>query len=412
MGRTEEGAWTDLSKVAGYNSSAFEPWRFADFGLKVLATSRSQRLQISDGDLGTFRDVNANIRGRDVATVRGFAVLADIVDNSHGEGDQPFRVWWSAIANAENWPDPTSDEAITVQSGFRDLFGGGRLQRIVAGIGGSDAIIIAERKMWRMTFVGAPATFQFDEIESDQGTRTPGSVVKWNERFFFFGHNGFYIFDGANSQQIGQGIMDEFYDGDFSLASAFGFQNAIEGALDSENKNYVISYRSQAATTDRNDRIIRYNWITGKFSNSAIAVDALGHVDSSRAATDAPRILMVDSSFQVVRPTGATLEATLECSEITNDRGMYAQVQGVLPYVDTDSVRATIAVRDRLSDTSPVLTTERGIQLDGFIRWVDEQPTGRFYQCRFRIPAGSTWTNFTAMLYEVIYHSAGPRIRS
>ena len=412
VGRTEQGAWTDLSKVGGYNSSAFEPWRFANFGLKVLAVQRSTRLQVSDGDLGTFRDVNANIKGSDVETVRGFAVLIEIQDSTHGEGSQPFRVWWSAIGDAENWPDPTSDEAINVQSGFFDLFGGGRLQRIVPGIGGADAIIVAERKMWRMTFVGPAQTFQFDEIESDQGTSTPGSVVKKNETFFFFGHNGFYHFDGANSTPIGQGIMDEFYDNDIELSSTFGFQSAIEAGLDSENKNYVISYRSEAATDDRNDRVIRFNWLTGEFSNSALSVDTLAQVDNFTSATDAPRLSMVDSTFQIVRPEGDPLEATLQTAELTSDRGIYGQVQGVLPYCDTDAIVAQIAVRDRLSDDSPVLTAERSIQLDGFIRWFDQQPTGRFYQCRFRIPAGSDWTFISGMLLEFQNHSAGPRIRA
>ncbi len=410
VARGEQSDWVDLSKAAGYNSASNAPWRFANFGLKVLAINRRTRLQVSDGDLQQFRDNNADIRASDVAVVRGFAVLCDINDATHGEGVQPFRVWWSAIADAENFPDPISDEAISVQSGFFDLFDGGELQRIVPGIGGADAIVVAERKMWRMTFVGPPQTFQFDEIESDGGTSAPGTIAKINESFFYLGHNRLFIFDGNNSAPIGQGQILDFLEEDLSLSSTFGNQHQLEAAIDTEKECYVLSYRNADALTDNNNRILRYNWVTQKFGNSAIACDTLGYADSFIAKTDSPRIVYLDSSNQIRRPSGSALEITIEGAELTNDQGDYIQVQGLLPYTDSEDILCRIATRDNLFKNGTVkVSTERGLERDGFFRWFDEQPTGRFYQCRFRIPAGSDWTNITGMLYDFIHHSAGPR---
>lgn len=411
LGRNEQGAWSNLSRGGGYSCTAQTPWRFTNFGFKVLACNLNNTIQISDGNLGTFRGINANISARDIATVRGFAAAIYTGDSTFGTGTQPFRVWWSAIANAENWPDPLGDEAISVQSGFFDLFGGGELQRIVPGIGGADAVVIAERKMWRMRFVGPPQTFEFDEIESDQGTAMPGSVARLDKTFFFFGHNKFHHFDGANSSPIGVGEVDQFFLTDAGFAAAFGRQNAVQAAIDTENNCYVVSYRSDAAATDANDRILRYNWITQRWSNSAIACDTLGHVDSQASAVDAPRIAMIGQAFQIQRPVGATLEVTFDSKEITHDDGMIYRCQGLLIYIDTDSVVAKLLLRDSQGRT-PIETEEKGLQADGWIRFAPVVPSGRFYRARFRVPAGTSWTNLTGAIYEYMQLSGGSRVRS
>lgn len=408
--REESGAWQDVSRIGGYNVTASNQWRFANFGNKVLAVNRGNTIQISDGGDGdVFANVNADLRGADIATVRGFAVTINIVDSEYGEGAQPYRVWWSAIADANNWPDPISDEAINTQSGFFDLFGGGRLRRIIPGIGGTDAIIISDRKMWRMRYVGPAQIFEFDEVETDQGTSAAGSIAQWNESFFFFGHSKFYFFDGANSTPIGVGEMDEFFLNDIDLSSTFGRQNAIEAAIDSENKTYCVSYRSVDAAGDNNDKMLRYNWITGAWSVSEIAADTLGHVDSFRSSTDSPRLVAIDTDFQIKAATGATLEAILESREITHDNGAYYAVQGVLPYIDTDSALATIRFRDTQGQDL-VDSDEVSQEKDGYFRWRNPVISGRFYRCRLRVPAGTNWTSATAVVYEYREHATGTRL--
>jgi len=407
--REEQGAWTDVSRVGGYDCISSSPWRFANFGQKVLATNRRNPIQIADGGDGDiFRDVSADIRAADIATIRGFAVGVNIIDNTYGEGVQPFRVWWSAIADAETWPDPLSDAALNVQSGFQDLLGGGRLRRIIPGIGGADAIIVSDRKMWRMRFTGPPTIFAFDEVETDQGSTMDGSIAPFNEGFFYFGHSKFYFFDGANSTPIGVGETDQFFLDDIDFSSTFGGQNAVSAAIDSERKNLVVSYRSRAATTDANDRILRYSWITNAWSRSAIAADAVGHVDSFASRTDSPRMVMTGQTFQIETPTGATLEAIIEGREITHDTGAYYQVHGVLPYVDAPSIFGSIRFRDSQANAL-VDSGEFELQLDGFFRFLPNVITGRFYRCRMRIPAGTEWTAITGLLYEYLEHSTGTR---
>ena len=409
LSRLEQGAWSDLSRSGGYTVDAFSPWRFANFGKKVTACTLAQPTQISDGDTGQFRDIAGAPQATDVATVAGFLALININDTTYGEGSQPFRVWWSGAGDAEVFPNPISDEAVTRGSAFRDLFDGGRLRRIIAGIGNTDAIVISERKMWRMRFVGPPTIFEFNQIEADQGTSIDGSIAAFNDTFFFYGHNGFYFFDGSNSQPIGQGLIDDFWLNDISFSAAFGFQNAVQAAIDSERKCYVVSYRSQAATTDANDRILRYNWITGNWSNSEIAADSVGHVDSQASETDSPRMIMIDQNNDLIRLTGATLEATFESRENLLANAAYTHVKGVHPMIDTPDVLATVRVRD-MQHRALIDSTEAVLQNDGFFRFHPPVISGRYYRTRFRIPAGAFWTSATGMIYEYAEFGHGPRV--
>jgi len=410
VSRLEQGAWSDLSQGGGYTVIANTPWRFANFGLKVLAANLNTTTQISDGGAGVFRDISADIKATDVATVRGFSVLVNINDGTYGEGSQPFRVWWSVAGDGETFPDPVSDAAINGLSAFRDLFDGGRLNRVIAGIGGADAIVIAERKMWRMRFVGPPEVFEFDQVENDQGTAMPGSVAPFNETFFFYGHDGFYWFDGTNSQPIGKGVVDKFFLSEISggFSAAFGFQLAVEAGIDSVNSCYVFSYRSDAAGNDHNDKILRYNWVTQSWSNSELAVDSTAQVDSQFSSTDSPRLISIDENFELVTFTGTPLAATFESRESVFDDGSYTQINGVIPFVDAELATAFLRVRDFLYQTLRDSST-RTWQEDGYIRFYPEVINGRFYRCQVKIPAGATWTVINGMLYQYVKHGYGPR---
>lgn len=406
LSRLETGGWTDKSVVGGYNCNPFTPWRFSNFGNKVFAVNRLTNLQVSDGGSSLFRNVTDAPRAVDVATVRGFLVLINVNDTNHGEGEQPFYVWWSGIGNGESWPDPTSDLAISLQSAFRPLFGGGPLRRIIPGIGGADAIIIGARKMWRMRYVGPPLIFDFDEVEGDQGTNSPGTVAVLNETLFFFGYGHLYFFDGANCQRIGTDV-DRFFNADATFSSTFGLQNAMEGAIDPENGNYVLTYRNSLAPDDHNNRVLRYNWTTGNWSNSEQAIDCLAQVDSNASTTDSPRIVYIGPDFQLKRPSLTRLAARIEGFDLMGPGGAVVEITGILPMCDAPNVAVTVKTRDFLSAT-PVTSPNRTLQDDGFIRYHPLQPTGRFYRCDMVIPA-ETWNAIAGVGYEWQLHSQGVR---
>lgn len=406
--RPEQGAWTDVSKAGAYTISSADPWQFANFGNLVIAGNRGTRTQLSDGGGAAFADITNAPNARFLAEVDGFLMLADIIDNVYGEGTQPFRLWWSAIGDPSNFPDPTSNTAINVQSGFQDLFGGGRIRGIIPGIGGSAAIIVAERRMWRCNFVGPPQIFRFDLIESDQGASIPGAIAAHNETFFFLGQNGFYWFDGQNATPIGQGEMDEFFEGDVQFVGAFGGRNAVVASVDSINKNYVVSYRSRDAVDDRNDSILRFNWITGKWSNSKQSIEVMGQVDSEFTRTDSTDFQIMGGDHEIAQLVGATLEVTIETGESFARDLSITLIKSFLPLIDSNEVQAQILVRDQLSQIA-FETTERGFSDHGVIPFDIENVNGRYYACRMRIPAGATWTYYQGGFYETAPFGYGSR---
>lgn len=408
VSREEQGGWSDLSRAAGYTSTATQ-WYFANFGNKVVAANRANPTQISDGGAGVFRDITGAPRFTDIAVVAGFLMGINYIDNDFGGGAQPYGVAWSAIGDAENWPDPSSDAAVNVQSGvFPTLVGGGPLGRIIPGVGGADAVIIADRKVWRVNYVGQPEVFQFDEVQADQGTSMTQSVAAYNEVLFMYGYNGFYFFDGQNATPIGQGDMDQFFVDDLELSTTFGLQRAISASIDTFNKNYVLSYRSKSAVDDRNDRILRFNWLTREWSNSAVSVDALGNLDNNTSSTDSPGLFAIGSDFQLKTLTGSTLEATIHTGESFATDGSYTDIQGFIPFIDTDQVEAAVRVRDQLSQ-APFESSLRGLNDHGVIPFDIDNISGRFYACRIRVPAGEDWTAYQGGMYEIFTRGKGSR---
>ncbi|MGI9451991.1 MAG: hypothetical protein ACR2QH_15325 [Geminicoccaceae bacterium] len=409
VAQPEDDAWVDLSRAGGYTITAFQPWAFANFGLLALAANRVTPIQVSDGIGGIFADVPDSPRCSDIAEVAGFLVGIRPDDTVFGEGTQDFRVTWSAIGDAENWPDPTSTEAINVQSGFRDLLGGGPLRRVIPGIGGADAVIISGRKIWRMNFVGPPAIWRFDQVENDQGCEIPGMVATFNETAFFLGHNGFYWFDGQNATPIGQGEMDDFFINDVTFSSTFGFQNQAVSAVDSVNKNYVVGYRNSAALDDHNNRILRFNWLTRQWSNSAQSADVMGSLSNRASLIDSPTLHVMGANFQTAKFEGATLEATIETREIFHQGGQRTRIKSVLPLVDTDSVDVKMRTRERISQT-PVESVERTFCNHGNVRFDPTVVEGRFYRAFLTIAAAAEWTAYQGLQYEVTPWSYGPKV--
>lgn len=108
---------------------------------------------------------------------------------------------WSAINNATSW---TADPATLAD--FQDLPGdGGWIQKVV---GGDYGVIIQERAVFRMDFVGSPLIFQFNQVLRNIGTPIPNSVVSYRDLVFFLSEDGFYVFDGSQAHPIGENRVD------------------------------------------------------------------------------------------------------------------------------------------------------------------------------------------------------------
>ena len=264
--------WEDVSKaVVGY--TGVTNWAMTHFGDRVLAASRNQPIQYFDvgGSQTAFADLPGSPpQAARLAVVRDFIVLGDL----SGTGVGPSTVQWSGFNSSELW---TPSRA--TQADRQELFGrGGRVQAIVPGEYG---VIFQEHSIIRMDYVGPPVVFQLDEVERGRGTPAPNSVVWTGDQVFYLGHDGFYRFNGVNSEPIGVNRVNAWFNRE---ADAGGLET-MRGVIDRQNRLVIWGFCTTASSAF-NNRLIIYNWATDKWSYAEVDTEHLAEFVSGGFTLD------------------------------------------------------------------------------------------------------------------------------
>lgn len=147
------------------------------------------------------------------AVLREFVVLGDIATT-------PARVQWSAFNDAEGWTPGTN------QSDFQDLpTENGDVKAIV---GGEEGVVFQERGITRMTYVGVPLVFQFDQISSI-GINSSMSVVQVDNDIYYLSSDGFKVLKGGVSPMpIGVNRVDKLVQGKTNIVGAYDpYRNCV-----------------------------------------------------------------------------------------------------------------------------------------------------------------------------------------
>lgn len=196
--------WTDRSKAGGYNTAAEERWEFAQWKNKMLAVNFSDNPQQITFSGANFSDLTTAFQARHIAIVGDFVVVGSTNDTSDGE--VPDRVRWSAIDDETDW----TVSAATL-SDFQDLKTGS-VQRVM---GGEFGVVLQTRAIWRMTFIGSPTVFQFDEVVPGIGVIAPGAAVRLGNFVYILSEQGFIrLRNGTTAERIGSNKIDSFVLGD------------------------------------------------------------------------------------------------------------------------------------------------------------------------------------------------------
>ena len=352
---------TNYSKAGNYASN-FESWSFVKWGNKLIASKFGNIPQVLTLGGTTFADLGGSPpEAKTITTVRDFVVTGNTKDSSDGHVNN--RVWWSGFNNEANWTPGTN------QSDIQDLQGhGGAIQKI---IGGEYGIVFQQRSITRMTYVGTPLVFQFDEIEPNLGTPAENSVVQHGSDIFYLGQDGFYVLtNGTKSEPIGVNKVDNYFWNDVNQS----FLNRITGAISRENSVVVWAYPSNSSNGDP-DKLIMFNFKTGKWSTAITDLqmifsgarnaftiedlDVFGTIDSLLVSLDsdvwkggAMQLSAFDTDNKLAFFSGATLPATLETGEISTDSYL-TSLKSVRPVID-GLCTVTIATRDSLLDSPSV----------------------------------------------------------
>lgn len=377
-------ALADVSKVGGYTGS--DRWNFTQFGDTLLATNNKEVIQAwTIGTSTSFADVSATApKAKFITVVRDFVVAAYIDNESN-------KVQWSNINDETNW---TSGGAS--QSDYQIIPEGGN---IVGITGGEAGLILLDRALIKMTYIGSPLFFQFDAISRNLGCNSVGSITQYGPTTYFLSDDGFYAYDGQNILNIGNDKVDEFFYTNLNTA----LSDTISAAVDPVNNIVIWNYPNTSAGRS----LLIYNWLVKKWSSADTTteyvaslasatitlegLDAYGTVDSIATSFDnrfwagGKFIFGGIDNTKIVTFTGASTTASLIVGEL--EFGYNSVVTLARPQVDNGSATVSVASRRELDDT---ITFSTGVAASQEGR-VPLRSYGRYHRLKV-VPTG-TWTH-------------------
>lgn len=391
-------ALDDVSKAGGYSSAS--RWSFVQFGNSVLASNNVNKIQSWTIDSSTnFADVSADAPiAKFITVVRDFVVAANI-------SGTPNKLQWSDINSESDW---TSGGAS--QADYQIIAEGGNITGIT---GGEFGLVLLERAIVRMSYIGSPLFFQFDTISRNLGCSTAGSVTQYGAMTYFLADDGFYACDGTQLFNIGNDKVDEYFYENMAIAQ----QETISAAVDPVRNIVVWNFPN----TNGGRSLLIYNWLVKKWSTADTSLeyivslatsnvtleglDVYGSLEAVPASLDdrawaGGKFLFGGADgAKIATFTGANSTASLTVGEL--EFGYNSVVTLARPQVDNGSASVAIASRRELDDT---ITYSTALASSSEGR-VPLRSYGRYH--RLKVTPSGSWTH--AIGVDVEYTQQGKR---
>jgi len=369
-------------------------WRFTQFGNNLIAAGYPNTLQNYDlTTTGNFATLSGAPKAKLVTVVRDFVVTGNSSDGAN-------RVQWSGINDPTTW----SSSAVT-QSDFQDIPDGGEIRGIT---GGEFGLVLCARSVHRMSYVGTPLVFQFDNITRNLGCYESNSVIQWQGVTYFLGDDGFYSCNGQQVEAIGAEKVNRFFFNTIVEANLSLMSAAVDPA-----KNLVIwGY----PVLDDTYRLLVYHLITKRWSYAdttvnriadsstpnitlealdtfSASIDALGTSLDDRLWLGGKMIFSGVKADKIITFTGANKQAVIETADL-NEIPTAAMVTLAKPIVDNGSASVAIASRFKLDETVNFGTATAA---DSENR-VGLRSVGKYH--RLRVNPSGNWTNAVGLELE------------
>lgn len=392
---TVSGSGTLTQVNTGLTTGANDRVRFTQFGKSVIICNNSNKLKSWVlGTSTTFAEVAATAPiAKFITVVRDFVVCANTFETTQ----QQYRVRWSAINDETDWV-----ENVNTQSDYQDIPDGGQIMGIR---GGEFGLVLLERSIHRMTYVGTPFIFQFDNISRNKGCMVSGSVAQYQGITFFLSDDGFYMCDGQQVVPIGAEKVDRFFLSDASESD----YPTMSAAIDPVRKLVIWNYKSVDATR----KLMIYNFQTKKWTYGDANTDYLGEASSGASTleeldsisgsidaltTSLDSLLYIGGKYflggtygtRVYSFTGTSLTGSIATGDI--DVGANSVVTLARPIVDNGSGSLSVASRTLLNQsvtygTSTAADSENRVSL---------RSAGRYHRLKL-IPTGANWKTAVAV---------------
>jgi hypothetical protein len=391
----------ELTEVSGETYTADARVRFTQFGNNVIFTNNSQPLQsYVMGTSSAFADLSADAPvAKYITVVRDFVVVANTFEDSE---QKPFRVRWSDLNDETEW---TTSE--TTQADYQDIPDGGQIMGIR---GGEFGIILLERGIVRMSYIGTPFIFQFDNISRGKGCISSGSIAQYQGITFFLSDDGFYMCDGQQVTPIGAEKVDRWF---FANADEAQFEN-MSAAVDPIKKTIIWNFKLITGYTSQ----LIYNFKVGKWTYADQQIDYVS--DASTSASDLEDLDNISASIDgleqsldsvvylggrfflggtyqghVYAFTGANKTGVISSGDI--DAGANSVITLARPQVDNGSGSVAVASRKLLSEIPTFGTL---VAADSENR-VPLRSAGRYHRIKLT-PTGNNWTTAIAVDYDLV----------
>ena len=379
----------NVSKSGDYSTPTDQRWKFTQFGNVIVAANGQAKLQgYNLNSSSLFADLAA-----DAPTARYVTVVRDFVVSGY-QSSYPNRVQWSALGDESSWTT-----SATTQADFQDIPDGGS---VVGVTGGEFGLVFMDRAIHRMSYIGSPLVFQFDNISRNLGCYEANSIIQYGGTAFFLGDDGFYACDGQNVIPIGSEKVNRFFFDNVEESTLY----LMSAAADPIKKLIIWAYASNSSATP--DSLLIYNYQTQKWSSGTTSVDRIaststpavtlegmdvyGNLDTILTSFDSRlwlggklQLAGVDGA-KIVTFTGANATAYLETGDIEVP-GATSSITMVKPIVDDGSGSVALLSRRLLSEAT---TFGSQTAADSENR-VSVRGVGRYHRLQLT-PTGS-WTS-------------------
>lgn len=338
----------DVTRTASAYS-ATTLWTFTQFGQTLIAANGLDKLQAwTVGSSSNFADLAvAAPTAQFVTTVRDFVVTGKT-------STYPNRAQWSDINDATDWT-----AGVGSQSDYQDIPDGGEIRGMT---GGEFGLVLLERSIVRMTYVGAPLFFQFDTLTRSLGCYEARSVVQYGSMTFFLSDDGFYVCDGQQVKPIGAERIDRWFYSNMDNNKL----TEMSSSIDPINKTVTWCFTDKFA----GKQLLVYHWVADKWTHGDTTADYVSTVATSDTDLESlaliyPSIDTVPESLdsrlwsggkliqggvdgaKIVSFGGANLTATIQTGDVESP-GAETLVALARPLIDNGSASVAVASRKRL----------------------------------------------------------------
>jgi hypothetical protein len=390
----------DVSKMGGYTTPPEQKWRFTQFGDVLIAANADEKLQgWTLGSSTAWADLSA-----DAPTARYLTVVRDFVVAGYTSGTDSQKVQWSGINDETQWTATSTN-----QSDYQVIPDGGSVQGIT---GGEFGLVLMEKSIYRMSYVGTPAIFQFDNISRNLGCFEANSIVQYQGVTYFLSDDGFYACNGSEVIGIGNEKVDRYFFSDLDEAYSYRMSATVDPI-----KNLIVWAYPSSGGSGTVNRLLIYNFEVKKWSRATTSVtfvsqsatpaftlealDAFGTLDTltssldSRIWTGGKSQFVGGSGAKIVTFSGSNMEGTIQTGDLEIP-GQFSTINMSRPLVDSGSGSVAVATRRLLSDAVS-FGSYTAADSEGRAAF---RSTGRYHRLSVQ-PTGS-WTTAIGIDFDIV----------